>query len=66
MGDKEITIDEDSNIHVDNNTITYNCTPGLWSLIMLAAPKEFTDPDLDAYKDLVKRTDVIQHPRSVI
>ena len=64
MGDKEITVDEDSNIHVDNTT--YNSTPGLWSLIMLAAPKEFTNQYLDAYGDLVKRTDVIQHPKSVI
>ena len=52
MGDKEITIDEDSNIHIDNKT--YNSTPGLWSLIMLAAPKEFTNQDLDTYRDLVK------------
>ena len=33
---------------------------------MLAAPKEFTNQDLDDYIDLVKRTDVMQHPRSVI
>ena len=64
MGDKEVTVDENSNISVDNNT--YNGTPGLWSLIMLATPKEYTDDDFDAYRDLVKMTDVMQHPRAVV
>ena len=64
MGDKEITVDEDSNIHVDDKT--FNGTPGLWSLIMLKTPKGFTDDDFAAYGELVKTTDVIQHPRSVI
>ena len=64
MGDKEVTVDEDSNISVDNKT--YNGTPGLWSLIMLATPKDFNDQDFDAYRELVKRTDVMQHPRSVV
>ena len=64
MGDKEVTVDEHSNISVDNKT--YNGAPGLWSLIMSATPKEYTDEDFDAYRDLVKRTDVMQHPRSVV
>ena len=64
MGDKEITVDEDSNISVDNKT--YNGTPGLWSLIMLATPKEYTDQYFDAYRELVKRTNAMQHPRSAL
>ena len=64
MGDKEIILDDDSNIHVDAKT--FIGTPGLWSLIMLKTPKNFTDVDLVAYRELVKTTDVIQHPRSVI
>ena len=64
MGDKEIVVDEDSNIHVDDET--FNGTPGLWSLIMLKTPKGFTDDDFAAYGKLVKTTDVMQHPRSVI
>ena len=64
MGDKEITVDEDSNIHVDDET--FNGTPGLWSLIMLKTPKGFTDNDFTVYGELVKTTDVMRHPRSVI
>ena len=64
MGEKEIAVDEDSNISVDN--VTYKGTSGLWSLIMLATPKDFTDEDFENYKDLVDRTDVMQHPRAVV
>ena len=64
MGDKEIAVDEGSNIHVDDKT--FKGTPGLWSLIMLKTPKGFTDDDFIAYGELVKTTDVMQHPRSII
>ena len=64
MGDKEIVVDGNSNIHVDDET--FRGTPGLWSLIMLKTPKGFTDDDFSDYGELVKVTDVIQHPRSVI
>ena len=36
MGDKEVTVDDNFDIFVDN--FKYNATPGLWSLTMLAAP----------------------------
>ena len=63
MGDKEITVDEESNISVDG--VGYEGTPGLWSLIMLANPSSYTEEDLENYQYLVMRTDVIQHPRGV-
>ena len=64
MGDKEVVVDGDSNIHVNDKT--FKGTPGLWSLVMLKTPKGFTDDDFAAYGELVKTTDVMQHPRSVI
>ena len=64
MGDKEVVVDGDSNIHVNDKT--FKGTPGLWSLVMLKTPKGFTDDDFAAYGELVKMTDVMQHPSSVI
>ena len=65
MGDKDVTVDEDSNIIVDNKT--YKGSTGLWSLIMLAAPKgnSYNNKDLENYIDLVKRTNVMNHPRGL-
>ena len=65
MGDREVVIDKDSNIHVD--TEVYKGTPGLWKLIMLPIPKskDYTTDDLSRYKDLVKQTGVMFHPRNI-
>ena len=60
MGDKSIIIDKDSNITIDDRT--YNATPGLWQLIMLNNPKNYTPGDADEYEDIVFRTQVIQNP----
>ena len=37
-------------------------TPGLWQLIMLNKPREFTKEDLARYDDLVETTQVIFNP----
>ena len=65
MGDKDVTVDDDSNISVDD--VTYKGTPGLWMLIMTASPnpKSYTNEDFENYRDLVKRTNVMQHPRGI-
>ena len=52
MGDKEVVVDESSNIHVDG--VEYKGTP-LWALVILSSPKDYTDEDLVNYK----------HPRGV-
>ena len=52
MGDKEMMIDESSNIHVDG--VEYKETPGLWMLIMSSRPKDYTS-----------QTNVRSHPRGV-
>ena len=65
MGDKEVTVDDNSDIIVDNEK--YNATPRLWSLIMLAAPNEksYTEEDFKSYRNLIKRTGAMEHPRGV-
>ena len=63
MGDKEVVIDECSNIHVDG--VEYKGTSGLWMLVMLSSPKDYTSEDLANYKHLVKQTNVMSCPRGV-
>ena len=65
MGNKVVEIDESSNIYVDG--VRYEGTPGLWSLIKLKKPDKemYTFKDLSNYKDLTRRTDVMNHPRNV-
>ena len=65
MGDKELTVDGNSNIHVDG--IEYKGTPGLWMLVILKAPNDddYTSDDLDQYRNLVKQTNVMLHPRNL-
>lgn len=65
MGDKKVTVDGKSNIHVDNTS--YKGTTGLWSLIMSAAPKDtsYNERDLEEYSELAQRTDLINNPRGV-
>ena len=63
MGDKEVVVDEISNIHVDG--VEYKGTPGLWKLVMLSSPKDYTNEDLVNYKHLVKQTNVMSHPCGV-
>ena len=63
MGDKEVVIDESSNIHVDG--VDYKGTLGLWMLVMLSSPKDYTSEDLANYKHLAKQTNVMSRPRGV-
>ena len=60
MGDKNVEIDEQSNIHIDGNT--FEGTPGLWELIMLKQPQNYTPEDMKLYEDVVEKTQVIFNP----
>ena len=64
MGDREISVDNNSNIYIDNTVL--KGTTGLWSLIMLATPRKsmYEDEDLEAYKELIVRTSIGRYPRS--
>jgi hypothetical protein len=61
MGTKEVLIQNNDIIVGD---VTYQGTEGLWSLIMNTRPKsaEFTNRDVEHYKELLKQTDVIFEP----
>ena len=63
LGDKIVELDEDNNIHVDG--ITYEGTPGLWSLIMDITPNHYNKNDFEEYRKLVLQTDLINNPRTV-
>ena len=60
MGKEIVNIDKSSNISIDGETLTG--TAGLWALIMLNKPHNYTDKDLENYKLLVSYTSVIDNP----
>ena len=60
MGSKIITIDNQSNITVDDTK--FEGTPGLWELIMLTKPSNYTSKDMLEYENLVEKTQVIFNP----
>ena len=61
MGEKTITLDDKSNITVENGS-TFKASPGLWELIMLTKPAHYTQEDFEKYQDLVEETQVIFNP----
>ena len=64
LGNKEIKIDENNNdIRVDG--VTYQGSPGLWSLVMDISPIHYTNDDYENYKRLVLQTDLINNPTGV-
>ena len=66
MGTQVVEIDEISDIIVDG--VKYDGTTGLWALVMINDPPEssYTSNDLRMYKDLVYRTNVMDHPHNVV
>ena len=60
MGEATVILDNKSNIYVDNER--FEGTPGLWALVMLNQPNDYTSEDLHRYEDLVEKTQVIDNP----
>ena len=60
MGNKNVQVYTNSDLSVDNHG--YKGTPGLWRLIMTKNPTGYTNEDLDMYKHLINRTNVIGNP----
>lgn len=62
LGSKMVTIDDLSNIIVDDNQ--YPGTDGLWKLIMEKIPitTDYSPADFRNYKDLAKDTQLLSHP----
>ena len=60
MGSSIVDIDGDSNIYVNDQK--FKGTSGLWELIMLNKPQNYTKEDAARYEDLVEATQVIFKP----
>ena len=60
MGLAIVTLDDKSNIYVNN--VRFQGTEGLWSLVMLNQPSDYTQEDLHNYEELVDMTQVIDNP----
>ena len=63
LGTKQVMIDGDSNIYVDD--AVYKSTTGLWQLIMINHPFSYNDIDVKMYKDLIHRTEAKTNPNNV-
>ena len=60
IGNKQIKIDDDDDIRIDGEM--YEGTPGQWSLITSKSPTNYTDHDLQRYKELFYETSALyQH-----
>ena len=64
MGDKEVVIDDESNIHLDDGKTTFLNSKGLWRLIMENKPNPefYTAKDFENYKQLINLTNAIHYP----
>ena len=61
MGNKEVIVDEENNIHIDD--VVIKGTFGLWRLIMMKTPENYEPEDFENYKELLNRTKAIENPR---
>ena len=62
MGDKEINVDKDDNIHVDDAIL--KGTKGLWRLVMMKKPDVYDKEDIRDYQELIIRTSVLDFPHT--
>ena len=62
MGEKEIKVDKDDNIFVDE--AGFKGTRGLWRLIMMKKPTVFDPEDLRDYQELLMITNVLDVPHT--
>ena len=57
IGDKRVLLNPDDSMFIDGET--YAGTPGFWSLVTRKLPKNYTQDDLDRYKELLHETHVL-------
>ena len=62
MGDKEVALDDQNNIHTGG--VTFKGTSALWRLIMHKTPEDIAEEDLENYKELLQRTNAIDMPHT--
>ena len=61
LGDTDVIIDENNNIIIKGKK--FKSTQGLWDLIMLNSPKEYTARDMDQYRKINDLTNLRYNPR---
>jgi len=66
LGNQAIQVDNNDNIILEDGA-SFKGTSGLWELIMDRIPREQKIPiqDVESYKELALRTDLINHPHNV-
>ena len=62
MGKEIIDIMDDNSIKVEETE--YKATPGLWRLIMMNDPTDYTEHDLETYKELLIQTEAFDNPHT--
>lgn len=62
MGNVDVQIE---NHYIIVAGVRYSRTVGLWELIMLKTPVNYTDEDFNLYQQLVEHTDVRNHPNNL-
>ena len=61
LGDAEIRLDDKNNIYIKGRK--FDTSPGLWELIMMNNPTQYTNADLDEYRKINDLTDLRYNPR---
>lgn len=61
IGDKQIEV-VDNDIFIDNKP--YKGTSGVWNLLMMKKPDDFTSSDYEIYKEIMKATGALRNPRT--
>ena len=63
LGNQDIDIDKQNNISVKDKT--YEGTPGLWELLMLNKPENFTEENLSNYREIAAETELSKYPKTI-
>ena len=58
MGNKEVVIDQDNNIFLNDGASGFKGTRGLWRLIMMKTPDLYQKEDLENYEALLQQTNM--------
>ena len=65
MGNKEVVVDGQNNIFLNNGAVSFKGTHGLWRLIMYKVPEQFAEKDFENYKELLNMTNAIEWPHKI-
>ena len=65
MGNKEVVVDGQNNIFLNNGAVSFKGTHGLWRLIMCKVPEQFAEKDFENYKELLNMTNAIEWPHKI-